>query len=36
MFNDSCRPPTSWSNFTPRVMEQFGFDWDRVHSLNDR
>ncbi|HXN59656.1 MAG TPA: CoA transferase [Acidimicrobiales bacterium] len=23
-------------NFTPRVMEQFGFDWDRVHALNDR
>ena len=23
-------------NFTPRVMEQFGFDWDRVHSLNDQ
>jgi crotonobetainyl-CoA:carnitine CoA-transferase CaiB-like acyl-CoA transferase len=23
-------------NFTPRVMEQFGFDWDRVHGLNDR
>jgi crotonobetainyl-CoA:carnitine CoA-transferase CaiB-like acyl-CoA transferase len=23
-------------NFTPRVMEQFGFGWDRVHSLNDR
>jgi crotonobetainyl-CoA:carnitine CoA-transferase CaiB-like acyl-CoA transferase len=23
-------------NFTPRVMEQFGFDWGRVHSLNDR
>ena len=22
-------------NFTPRVMEQFGFDWDRVHALND-
>ncbi len=21
-------------NFTPRVMEQFGFDWDRVHALN--
>ena len=23
-------------NFTPRVMEHFGFDWDRVHSLNDQ
>ena len=23
-------------NFTPRVMEQFGFGWDRVHALNDR
>jgi crotonobetainyl-CoA:carnitine CoA-transferase CaiB-like acyl-CoA transferase len=23
-------------NFTPRVMEQFGFDWHRVHSLNDQ
>ena len=23
-------------NFTPRVMEQFGFGWDRVHSLNDQ
>ncbi len=23
-------------NFTPRVMEQFGFDWNRVHSLNDQ
>jgi crotonobetainyl-CoA:carnitine CoA-transferase CaiB-like acyl-CoA transferase len=23
-------------NFTPRVMDQFGFDWDRVHALNDR
>jgi crotonobetainyl-CoA:carnitine CoA-transferase CaiB-like acyl-CoA transferase len=23
-------------NFTPRVMEQFGFGWDRVHTLNDR
>ena len=23
-------------NFTPRVMEQFGFGWDRVHGLNDR
>jgi crotonobetainyl-CoA:carnitine CoA-transferase CaiB-like acyl-CoA transferase len=23
-------------NFTPRVMEQFGFGWDRVHELNDR
>ena len=22
-------------NFTPRVMEQFGFGWDRVHALND-
>ena len=22
-------------NFTPRVMEQFGFDWDRVHAIND-
>ena len=22
-------------NFTPRVMEQFGFDWDRVHALNE-
>ena len=21
-------------NFTPRVMEQFGFDWDAVHALN--
>jgi crotonobetainyl-CoA:carnitine CoA-transferase CaiB-like acyl-CoA transferase len=21
-------------NFTPRVMEQFGFEWDRVHALN--
>ena len=23
-------------NFTPRVMEQFGFDWDSVHALNPR
>ncbi|MHB8467622.1 MAG: CaiB/BaiF CoA transferase family protein [Acidimicrobiales bacterium] len=23
-------------NYTPRVMEQFGFDWDRVHALNSR
>jgi crotonobetainyl-CoA:carnitine CoA-transferase CaiB-like acyl-CoA transferase len=23
-------------NFTPRVMEQFGFDWERVHSVNDQ
>ena len=23
-------------NFTPRVMEQFGFDWDAVHALNPR
>jgi crotonobetainyl-CoA:carnitine CoA-transferase CaiB-like acyl-CoA transferase len=23
-------------NFTPRVMEQFGFGWDRVHALNHR
>jgi crotonobetainyl-CoA:carnitine CoA-transferase CaiB-like acyl-CoA transferase len=23
-------------NFTPRVMEQFGFGWDRVHALNDQ
>ena len=23
-------------NFTPRVMEQFGFDWDAVHSINPR
>ncbi len=23
-------------NFTPRVMEQFGFGWERVHALNDR
>ncbi len=23
-------------NFTPRVMEQFGFGWDRVHALNER
>ncbi len=23
-------------NFTPRVMEQFGFDWERVHALNDQ
>ena len=23
-------------NFTPRVMEQFGFDWDRVRGLNDQ
>ena len=21
-------------NFTPRVMEQFGFGWDRIHALN--
>jgi crotonobetainyl-CoA:carnitine CoA-transferase CaiB-like acyl-CoA transferase len=23
-------------NFTPRVMEQFGFDWDSVHARNPR
>ncbi|HEY1653014.1 MAG TPA: CoA transferase [Acidimicrobiales bacterium] len=23
-------------NFTPRVMEQFGLDWDRLHTLNPR
>jgi crotonobetainyl-CoA:carnitine CoA-transferase CaiB-like acyl-CoA transferase len=23
-------------NFTPRVMEQFGFGWERVHGLNSR
>jgi crotonobetainyl-CoA:carnitine CoA-transferase CaiB-like acyl-CoA transferase len=23
-------------NFTPRVMEQFGLDWDAVHALNPR
>jgi crotonobetainyl-CoA:carnitine CoA-transferase CaiB-like acyl-CoA transferase len=23
-------------NFTPRVMEQFGLDWDRLHGLNPR
>ncbi len=23
-------------NYTPRVMEQFGFDWDRLHELNPR
>jgi crotonobetainyl-CoA:carnitine CoA-transferase CaiB-like acyl-CoA transferase len=23
-------------NFTPRVMEQFGLDWDSVHALNPR
>jgi crotonobetainyl-CoA:carnitine CoA-transferase CaiB-like acyl-CoA transferase len=23
-------------NFTPRVMEQFGLDWDRLHALNPR
>ncbi len=23
-------------NFTPRVMEQFDFGWDRVHGLNDQ
>jgi crotonobetainyl-CoA:carnitine CoA-transferase CaiB-like acyl-CoA transferase len=23
-------------NYTPRVMEQFGFDWNRLHALNPR
>jgi crotonobetainyl-CoA:carnitine CoA-transferase CaiB-like acyl-CoA transferase len=23
-------------NFTPRVMEQFGLDWDRLHAVNPR
>jgi len=23
-------------NFTPRVMEHFGFDWDSVHAINPR
>jgi crotonobetainyl-CoA:carnitine CoA-transferase CaiB-like acyl-CoA transferase len=23
-------------NFTPRVLEQFGFGWDRVHALNPK
>jgi crotonobetainyl-CoA:carnitine CoA-transferase CaiB-like acyl-CoA transferase len=25
-----------FENFTPRVMEQFGLDWDRLHQVNPR
>ncbi len=25
-----------FENYTPRVMEQFGLDWDRLHRVNPR